>query len=199
MDTTRFLLLFSLVLFGAYTEHEGEKTVKKIRANETRRMRYKKEVKDDDTIFMRRAIELSHVALSDGHGHPFGSVVVQEGKIIGEGWNKVKVLHDPSAHAEVEAIRDACKNIASTRLEGCTIYTSAQPCPMCLSLIYLAGIEKIYYCIPGETIGALDSRLGVEHIFWELSRPQFERSVPEIPILPGDVEENVDRYKVHYP
>lgn len=199
MDTTRFLLLFSLVLFGAYTEHEGDRTVREIRASEARQIQYKKEMKDDDTLFMKRAIELSHIALGDGHGHPFGSVVVQEGKIIGEGWNKVKVLHDPSAHAEVEAIRDACRNIASMNLKGCTIYTSAQPCPMCLSLIYLAGIEKVYYCVPGETLEVLDSRLGVEHIYQELSRPRSERSVPEIHILPDEVEENVDRYKVHYP
>lgn len=199
MDTTRLLLLFSLILFGAYAEHEGEKTVKKIQAHETRKKQFKKEMKDEDVVFMRRAMELSHIALGDGHGHPFGSVVVQEGKIIGEGWNKAKVLHDPSAHAEVEAIRDACKNVGSTDLTGSVIYASAQPCPMCLSLIYLAGIEKVYYCIPGETIEAMDSRLGVEHIYQELSRPQRERSVPEIPILPEEVEENVGRYKVHYP
>jgi hypothetical protein len=66
-------------------------------------------------------------------------------------------------------------------------------------LIYLSGIEKIYYCVPGETMEVLDSRLGVEHIYQELSRPQSERTVPEIRILPGDVDENIGRYKVHYP
>ena len=199
MDTTRLLLLFSLVLFGAYAEHEGEKTMKKIQANETRKKQHRKEMKDTDAIFMKRALELSHIALGDGHGHPFGSVVVQDGKIIGEGWNKAKVLHDPSAHAEVEAIRDACKNIASTRLEGAVIYASAQPCPMCLSLIYLTGIKKVYYCIPGDTIEAMDSRLGVEHIYHELAKPQLDRTVPEIQILPEEANKNVGRYKVHYP
>ncbi len=199
MDTTRLLLLFSLVLFGAYTEHEGEKTAKKIRADETRKTQYKKEMTDENILFMRRALELSHIALGDGHGHPFGSVVVKDGKIIGEGWNKAKVLHDPSAHAEVEAIRDACKNIASTSLAGSVIYASAQPCPICLSLIYLTGIEKVYYCIPGETIETMDSGLRVEHIYRELAKPQLERSVPEIPMLPEEVEQNVGRYKVHYP
>jgi guanine deaminase len=199
MDTTRLLLLFSLILFGAYTEHEGEKTMKRIHANEIKKKRYRKDMKDTDAIFMVRALELSHVALDDGHGHPFGSVVVRDGKIIGEGWNKAKVLHDPSAHAEVEAIRDACKNIASTSLAGSVIYASAQPCPMCLSLIYLTGIEKVYYCIPGDTIEAMDSRLGVEHIYRELAKPPLDRTIPEIPILPEEVDKNVGRYKVHYP
>jgi guanine deaminase len=199
MDTTRLVLLFSLVLFGAYTEYQSEKTVKKVRVNEKKQMQYRKEIKDEDAAFIRRAMELSHIALADGHGHPFGSVVVKDGKIIGEGWNKTKVLHDPSAHAEVEAIRDASKNIVSNTLAGCTIYTSAQPCPMCLSLIYLTGIEKIYYCIPGETIEAIDAGLGVEYIYKELAKPQIERALPEIPILPEEVEKSVGRYKLHYP
>ncbi|MFD1002662.1 nucleoside deaminase [Ohtaekwangia kribbensis] len=173
--------------------------MKRIHANEIKKKRYRKEMKDTDAIFMVRALELSHVALDDGHGHPFGSVVVRDGKIIGEGWNKAKVLHDPSAHAEVEAIRDACKNIASTSLAGSVIYASAQPCPMCLSLIYLTGIEKVYYCIPGDTIEAMDSRLRVEHIYRELAKPPLDRTIPEIPILPEEVDKNVGRYKVHYP
>lgn len=199
MDTTRLVLLFSLVLFGAYTEHQGERTMKKIRANETKQMQYRKEIKDEDAVFIRRAMELSHIALTDGHGHPFGSVVVKDGKIIGEGWNRTKLLHDPSAHAEVEAIRDASKNIVSNNLAGCTIYTSAQPCPMCLSLIYLTGIEKVYYCIPGDTMEAMDVHLRVDHIYRELAKPQIERAIPEIPILPEEVETHVGRYKVHYP
>lgn len=199
MDTTRLLLLFSLIIFGAYTEHQSEKTMKKIQLNEARKKRDRKEMNNDDAVFMRRALELSHIALEDGLGHPFGSVVVMDGEIIGEGWNKAKVLHDPSAHAEVEAIRDACKNVASTSLTGAVLYTSAQPCPMCLSLIYLAGIEKVYYCIPGSVIEAIDSRLKVQHIYQELAKPQLDRSVPEIQILPEEVDKNVGRYKVHYP
>lgn len=199
METTRLLLLFSLVLFGAYTEHQGEKTMRKIHANETKQKQYKQEMKEEDAIFIRRAMELSHVALADGHGHPFGSVVVKDGKIIGEGWNRTAVLHDPSAHAEVEAIRDASKNIVSNNLAGSTLYASAQPCPMCLSLIYLTGIEKVYYCIPGKDMEAMDARLSVEHIYQELAKPSSERSVPEIPILPEEVEKNVGLYKVHYP
>jgi tRNA(Arg) A34 adenosine deaminase TadA len=70
---------------------------------------------------------------------------------------------------------------------------------MCLSLIYLTGIEKIYYCIPGETIEAIDAGLGVEYIYKELAKPQIERAIPEIPILPEEVEKSVGRYKVHYP
>jgi guanine deaminase len=199
MDTTRLLLLLSLIIFGAYTEYKSEKIMKKIQLNETRKKRDREEMSSDDAIFMRRALELSHIALEDGHGHPFGSVVVKDGEIIGEGWNKAKVLHDPSAHAEVEAIRDACRSVASTSLAGAVLYASAQPCSMCLSLIYLAGIEKVYYCIPGDTIEEVDSRLKVQQIYQELARPPLDRAVPEIQILSEEVDKNVSRYKVHYP
>lgn len=199
MDTTRLLLLLSLIIFGAYTEYESEKIMKKIQLNETRKKRDREEMNSDDAIFMRRALELSHIALEDGHGHPFGSVVVKDGEIIGEGWNKAKVLHDPSAHAEVEAIRDACRSVASTSLAGAVLYASAQPCSMCLSLIYLAGIEKVYYCIPGDTIEDVDSGLKVQQIYQELAKPLLDRAVPEIQILSEEVDKNVSRYKVHYP
>jgi guanine deaminase len=197
MDTTRLVLLFSLVTFGAYIGYESESAAKRIQANEVRKTKHRKAMEDANAVFMRRALELSHIALDDGHGHPFGSVVVKDGRIIGEGWNKAKVLHDPSAHAEIEAIRDACKNIASSRLTGAAIYASAQPCPMCLSLIYIAGIEKVYYCIPGNVIETLNYRLGADHIYRELAKPPWDRTIPEIPILPGEVDENVGRYKTY--
>jgi len=95
--------------------------------------------------FMKRAIELSQSNMEKGVGGPFGAVVVKDGKIIGEGWNKVTSNNDPTAHAEVEAIRQACKNIQNFDLTSCEIYTSCEPCPMCLSAIYWARISKIYF------------------------------------------------------
>jgi tRNA(Arg) A34 adenosine deaminase TadA len=79
-------------------------------------------------------------------GGPFGCVVVKEGKIIGEGWNKVTSTNDPTAHAEVTAIRDACKKIGSFQLEGCEVYTSCEPCPMCMGAIYWAKYSKSILC-----------------------------------------------------
>ncbi|MGM0621118.1 MAG: nucleoside deaminase, partial [Bacteroidota bacterium] len=90
--------------------------------------------------FMRRAIELAEKGMSNGHGGPFGAVVVKDGKIVGEGYNSVIHSNDPTAHAEILAIRNACKNLGTFELKDCTIYTSCEPCPMCLGAIYWARL-----------------------------------------------------------
>lgn len=95
--------------------------------------------------FINRAIELSQKNLETNEGGPFGAVIVRNNKIIGEGRNLVTSTNDPTAHAEIVAIRNACKNIGSFSLENCEIYTSCEPCPMCLAAIYWARISNIYY------------------------------------------------------
>ena len=94
---------------------------------------------------MLRAIELSRQNMQAGAGGPFGAVIVKDRQIIGEGWNQVTSSNDPTAHAEVSAIRDACKKAKNFSLEGAEIYTSCEPCPMCLAAIYWARIGKIFY------------------------------------------------------
>jgi tRNA(Arg) A34 adenosine deaminase TadA len=86
--------------------------------------------------FLERAIELSRRGMKDGAGGPFGCIIVRGDKIVGEGWNKVTSSNDPTAHAEVVAIRDACDKLGTHQLTGCEIYTSCEPCPMCLGAIY---------------------------------------------------------------
>jgi tRNA(Arg) A34 adenosine deaminase TadA len=147
---------------------------------------------------MERAIALSKIGMETDPGQPFGSVVVVNGKILGEGWNKVHLLNDPTAHAEVVAIRDASKNMSSTTLKGAVIYTNVQPCPMCLSLIYLTGSEKVFYCIPGSRVTELNATLAVDHIYDAMRTPQLERSIPEIPIMADKVESLIDSYQQHH-
>lgn len=95
--------------------------------------------------FMELAIDLSDDNFDKNYGGPFGACIVKDGKIIGKGINKVIKNNDPTAHAEIVAIRDACKNIKSYDLSGCEIYTSCYPCPMCLSAIIWSNIKKVYY------------------------------------------------------
>ena len=95
--------------------------------------------------FMKKAIELAESNLETNYGGPFGACIVKDGKIIGKGSNHVLVNNDPTAHAEVMAIRDACKNINSYDLSGCELYTSCYPCPMCLSAIIWSNIKTVYY------------------------------------------------------
>jgi len=95
--------------------------------------------------FMRRAVELSDYGMKNKYGGPFGAVIVKGGKIIGEGFNRVTSSNDPTAHAEVVAIREASKNINNFDLAGSTIFASCEPCPMCLAAIYWANIDEVYY------------------------------------------------------
>lgn len=94
---------------------------------------------------MKIALDEAYEGIRSGHGGPFGSVIVRDGTIIGRGHNRVVIDKDPTAHGEVVAIRDACRNIGSFSLSGCVLYTTAEPCPMCLGAILWAGIDKVYY------------------------------------------------------
>lgn len=106
--------------------------------------------------FMRRAIELAREGMDAGAGGPFGSVVVHNGEIIAEGYNRVTSDNDPTAHAEVTAIREACQKLGTFQLNGCEIYTSCEPCPMCLGAIYWARPKVVYYACTREDAAAID-------------------------------------------
>lgn len=123
-------------------------------------MKKPKTMKSKD--FMRRAIELSARGMLSGEGGPFGAVIVRRGKIIGEGYNMVVGALDPTAHAEMVAITNACRKINSFSLRNCDIYTSCEPCPMCLGAIYWARIKKVYCAAlspDASAIGFDDNRL----------------------------------------
>ena len=124
---------------------------------------------------MDRAIELSAIST----GGPFGAVIIdRNGNIIGEGHNEVTVSNDPTAHAEVVAIRRACKNSNNFSLEGCTIYTSCEPCPMCLSACYWARLDKIYYSNTRQD--AADIGFDDSHIYEEIKKDNDKREIPII-------------------
>ena len=114
---------------------------------------------DTSKTHMRRAVELSAERMRANLGGPFGAVIVKDGKVIAEGFNQVTSTNDPTAHAEVVAIRTACKALDTFSLEGCEIYTSCEPCPMCLASIYWARLDAIYFGNSREDAAAID--LGV--------------------------------------
>ena len=131
--------------------------------------------------FMRMAIELSKQNVRESAGGPFGAVIVKDGEIIASSANKVVQQNDPTAHAEISAIRLACIELGTYNLEGCTIYTSCEPCPMCLGAIYWAHIDTIYY---GNTKADAASIGFDDHfIYLELERPMHERKLQIIPLL----------------
>lgn len=98
-----------------------------------------------DMSFMDEAVKEAYDGINNGHGGPFGAVIVKDGKIVGRGHNCVVVGNDPTAHGEITAIRDACKNLGTFILDGCEMYSTAEPCPMCCCAILWAGISRVYY------------------------------------------------------
>lgn len=125
--------------------------------------------------FMREAIRLSVENIESGKGGPFAAVIVKDGKIIASGVNEVTSSNDPTAHAEVVAIRNACKTLNSFQLDGCEIYCSCEPCPMCLGAIYWARAAKIYFANTKEDAAAVD--FDDQFIYEEIDRSHAERKL----------------------
>lgn len=130
---------------------------------------------ENDKKFMQMAIDLSVENVKSGGG-PFGAVIVKDGAIIATGCNRVTANNDPTAHAEVTAIRSACQKMQNFKLSGCTIYTSCEPCPMCLSAIYWSGISRIYYGNTKEDAEAID--FSDKFIYEEFAKKPSERAIP---------------------
>lgn len=133
-----------------------------------------------EETFMQEAIRLSKEGMENNHGGPFGCIVVKGDEIVGRGNNRVSSSNDPTAHAEVTAIRDACKNLNSFQLTDCEIYTSCEPCPMCLGAIYWARPKVVYYA--NTRNDAADIGFDDSMIYEEMSRPFAERKIPILPI-----------------
>ena len=130
---------------------------------------------------MARAIQLSIDSVYSGRGGPFGAVVVRDSKIIAEGVNRVTSTNDPTAHAEVLAIRQACANLGIFHLENCELYTSCEPCPMCLGAIYWAHLSRIYFANTAEDA----AKIGFDDAFLynELKKPHLHRRIPTVQIM----------------
>ena len=131
--------------------------------------------------FMARAIQLSIEGVQSGRGGPFGAVIVKDGAIVAEGANQVTSTNDPTAHAEVLAIRQACAKLGTFELKDCDLYTSCEPCPMCLGAIYWARLSRIYFANTAEDaakIGFDDS-----FIYDELKQPHSNRHIPTIQMM----------------
>jgi guanine deaminase len=131
--------------------------------------------------FMTRAIQLSIEGVQSGHGGPFGAVIVKSERIIAEGVNQVTSINDPTAHAEVQAIRLACQKLGHFELKDCQLYTSCEPCPMCLGAIYWARISRIYFANTADdaaSIGFDDS-----FIYSELKEIHSQRRIPTIQMM----------------
>ena len=131
--------------------------------------------KTDHIACLKLAVDEAFNGMRSGEGGPFGAIITRDGEIIGKGHNTVLASRDPTAHAEVNAIRNACRNMESHQLKGAVIYSNFEPCPMCLAAIYWAGIRSLFFCndrSDAEKIGFMD-----KHLYHELSRESSEREI----------------------
>ena len=130
---------------------------------------------------MKRAIQLSVENVKSGQGGPFGAVIVKNGSIVAEGVNRVTATLDPTAHAEVVAIREACAKLGSFELKDCELYTSCEPCPMCLGAIYWARLARVFY--GGLAADAAQAGFDDSFIYREFARQHSQRTIPMIPMM----------------
>ena len=153
---------------------------------------------NQNQTFMREAIRLSEDKMKQGYGGPFGAVLVRDGEVVARGFNNVLISKDPTAHAEVDAIRKASEALDTFDLSDCELYTSCEPCPMCLGAIYWARIRKVYY---GNTRQDA-ARIGFDDalIYEEIGKPLAERKIPMQQLLPDEamkvfevLEQHADR------
>ena len=147
---------------------------------------------DPAATFMRRAIELARQGMLAGDGGPFGAVITRGDEIIGEGWNRVLADHDPTAHGEVSAIRDACRKAGTHDLTGCEIHTTGEPCPMCLGAIHWARISRIHYGFRIEDAerGGFDDT----KFYSSFARPAGNSPIPATQVLPNEAAALIDEY-----
>jgi tRNA(Arg) A34 adenosine deaminase TadA len=147
---------------------------------------------EQDEHFMKRAIELAEKGMDSNAGGPFGCVIVKDNEIIAEGHNKVTSTNDPTAHAEVVAIRAACKKLNSFQLEDCVIYTSCEPCPMCFGAIYWARPKMVFYACDKADAAEID--FDDNFIYEELDKKIEERELKFIKILRNDAVKVFDKW-----
>jgi tRNA(Arg) A34 adenosine deaminase TadA len=150
----------------------------------------KMEKRDD---FMKEAIELARKNATSITGGPFGALIVKDGKIVASRTNSVTPDKDPTAHAEVNAIREACKKLDTFDLSGCTLYTSCEPCPMCLSAAYWAKVDKIYFAAGRDD--AADAGFSDSFIYDEFTKSMKDRNIPIEQILPTEGKKPFDLWK----
>ena len=137
--------------------------------------------------YMKEALKLARSNIGNSNGGPFGAVIVKDGKIIAKGANEVTSTNDPTAHAEIVAIRKACKILGTFQLDGCEIYTSCEPCPMCMGAIYWARPKKVFFA--GNRKDAEEAGFDDSHIYSELSLPLDSRKIPTEQIMAEEAQE----------
>lgn len=143
--------------------------------------------------FLREAIRLSQEKMDANEGGPFGAVIVKDGEIISKGWNSVTSANDPTAHGEISAIRNACEKLGTFKLEGCEIYSSCEPCPMCMAAIYWARLDACYFA--GSMADAADAGFDDRELYAQIARPWTDRNIEMKQALQSEAQNVFNAWK----
>ena len=146
-----------------------------------------------DLFYLKKAIEIARIKSSSGEFGPFGAIIVKDGSIVGQGWNQVVENQDPTAHAEITAIRNACQNLNTNELENCTIYSSCEPCPMCFAAIMWARIDRIVFSSSGED--AAEIGFDYKYILQEIRKDWDKRKISYQRIKTEEAKEVFQNWK----
>jgi len=147
----------------------------------------------ENEAFLKEAIRLAQEKMEANEGGPFGALVVYGDKVVGCGWNRVTSTNDPTAHAEIMAIREACRELSRFSLEGCTLYSSCEPCPMCLSAIYWSRIDQIVYAASRQDAASIE--FDDAYIYEQVALAPEDRSIPMNQILRDEALKVFDAWR----
>jgi len=181
----KFLLLLTLLLMGAYVNHNASNRMEQQKRRQQRMAKLKASATGEDYAFMKKVLDARTAFMEVTK---FISLVVKDGKVIGQGHDRVAQRIDPSAHAEMEAVKAACQYTGDTTLEGSVLYTSSKPCPMCLALLYRVNIDKIVYYMPSDTAQMMTANVSNRKINEALKQDPAYRPIPELVLQPSDME-----------
>ena len=180
----QFIILLLFLFYGSYATLVVKTDFEPQRMSQMRSKQLKKDLTEKDYAFMNMVLNEDDAALEKGELSSSGSVIVKNGKIVGRGKGP---LVDPISHAEVQAVRDAHSHLGTTSLDGCVLYSSTQPCPMCLSLLYLTNVDKIVYFMPSDAASGTAVQSLNQRVYSALIRHPSERTIPEVRLFPEDL------------
>ena len=187
MAVIRLIILMLLLFYGAYVTHVAQKEVRVNRLNKMKTEQLKRELTEGDFGFMKMVLNEGKPGRAHDHFNSSNCIIVKNGKIIGTAWDQSTSPTDPTAHAEMEAVKEACNYLGNTSLDGCVVYSMTQPCPMCLSLFYLTKVEKIIYFKDSDIAGRNDDQLLNQQVYKSLIKDRSERIIPEVVLLADDL------------
>ena len=180
----QFIILLLFLFYGSYATLVVKKDLEPQRISQ-RSKQLKKDLTEKDYAFMNMVLNDDDAALEKEELSSSGSVIVKNGKIVGRGKG---LLVDPMSHAEVQAVRDAHDHLGTTSLDGCVLYSSTQPCPMCLSLLYLTNVDKIVYFMPSDAASGTAVQSLNRRVYSALIRHPSERTIPEVRLFREDLD-----------